>query len=113
MPITPPTICSVTGVCRDLGGNALSGVTIVARNSKPFIHPTDGSIINPFQLSTQSAPDGSWDINLVETTTPNVSITITLTYALGSNESSESRDYTVIIPDETTATFSSLIVGEI
>lgn len=109
-----PTVCTVSGTCRDLGGNALGGVTITARNSRPFIHPTDSSLVMPYEVSTTSSGvDGTWSLSLVETTTPAISIVITLQYPMNSTANEQTRDYTVTIPNSASATFSSLITGEV
>lgn len=108
-----PTVCTVSGIIRDLSGNALIGATVKAQNQKPFLHPTDSSIIAPYEISTTTANDGSWSLNLVETTTPNVTITIVLIYATGSSNPNDQREYSVQIPNAASATFGSLIGSQV
>jgi hypothetical protein len=116
-----PTLCTVSGVIRDLSGDLIEGVTVVAVNQKPFIHPTDGSLIMPFVESTMTDGSGNWSLTLVETTTPNVTITISIIYTITASSgpgtpgipTPDQRDYTVQIPNATTANFSTLISGEL
>lgn len=107
-----PTVCTVTGTCRDLAGAALAGVIVRATNLKPFIHPTDSSLVLPYSVSTTSANDGTWSLNLVETASATLSTTISLTYATGSTLPNDTHDYTVTVPNSASATFASLITGE-
>lgn len=109
-----PTVCSVTGTCRDSSGSALSGVTITACAVRPYIHPTDSSLITADSVSTTSASDGTWSLSLVETTTPAVSITMSFIYPTSVNSGNTSRQsYTVTIPNTASTTFASLIGSQV
>jgi len=108
-----PTVCAITGLLRDTSGTVLSGATIAATNLRPFIHPTDNSLIMDYQVSTTSASDGTWSLSLVETTTPAVTVLITLTYPTGSGGGTTTHEYNVIVPNSGTATFASLIGAQL
>lgn len=104
-----PTVCAVSGTVRSINGSALSGVTIEANSVMPFVHSTDNSLISNYKVSTTSASDGTWSLSLVETTTPNTTVTITFIYATGATSPNDRKSYTVQIPNSASATFASLI----
>lgn len=109
-----PTVCTVSGLLRDPSGAALAGATIIVQSIKPFIHPTDNSLITNFILTTTSGLDGTFSINIVETTTPNVTLTLSIRYLLGSTTNSTPvlTSYTILVPNAASATLASLIAGE-
>ncbi len=104
-----PTQCAVTGTLRDSGGNALSGATVRAFAIKPYVHPTDSSLIVDYQVTTTTASDGTWSLTLVETATPAVTVTIEFVYTQGSGGTQVRKSYTVTVPNSASATFASLI----
>lgn len=104
-----PTVCTVSGTCRSINGSTLPGVTIKANSIRPFIHPTDSSLVDNYEVSTTSAADGTWSLSLVETTTPNTYVTITFYYPTGSTNPNDRKEYTVQVPNSASATFASLI----
>ncbi len=104
-----PTVCTITGLMRDSSGNVLSGAIISATNLRPFIHPTDNSLIIDYQVSTTSAADGTWSLALVETTTPAVTVMVTLTYPTGVSNPITTHEYSILVPNQGSATFASLI----
>lgn len=108
-----PTVCAVSGTCRDSGGNLLSGVTVRARQLHPYVHSVDNSLVMPYVVSTTSASDGTWSLSLIETATESKTVTIDFLYSTGSNLPNDIHSYTVTVPNSASATFASLISGEI
>lgn len=108
-----PTVCSVTGTCRDSSGSALQGVIIRASAIRPFIHSTDSSLITNYEVSTTSASNGTWSLSLVETATDSVTMTITFIYPASSSASSARKEYTITVPNSASATFASLVSGQV
>jgi hypothetical protein len=104
-----PTVCTVTGTLRDSAGSALSGATIQASCLRPYVHPTDSSLIVDYVVTTTTASDGTWSLNLVETTTPAVTVTIEFIYSQGATNGQVRKVYTVTIPNSSSATFASLV----
>lgn len=102
-------ICAVTGTIRDYTGTGIGGVTVSAYAERPFIHPTDNSLIVNYQITTTTASNGTWTLNLVETTTPNTTLTISFVYPIGSNSLNTRQEYTIQVPNSASATFQSLI----
>lgn len=105
-------ICAVSGTCRTPTGSALPGVTVKAYSNRPFIHPTDNSLIANYEVNTTTANDGTWSLNLVETTTPACSLTVAFYYPSNTLSGYDRREYTIIVPNQTSATFASLVTGE-
>lgn len=101
--------CTISGTVRNLYGNALAGVTVKANSDRPFIHPTDSSLITNYEVSTTTASDGTWSLTLIETETPDNTLTITFYYPAGSVTGNVRYEYTVQIPNTASATFASLI----
>jgi hypothetical protein len=101
-------LCAVSGVVRDTTGTAIQGVTVAAYCSRPFIHPTDGSLIIDYRASTTTDSSGAWTLNLIETATPAVSLAVSFSYPLGLNKPTDSQVFTIIVPNQASATFASL-----
>lgn len=62
-----------------------------------------------YEVTTTTATDGTWSLALVETVTPSVTLNISFSYPLGTNTITDRKDYTVIVPNQASATFASLI----
>lgn len=107
-----PTICTVSGTVKDATGTAISGVTVKASAIKPFIHSTDSSLITNTEALTTTASDGTWSLNLVETTTDSVTMTVTFIYTTGSNNPNDRRTYTILVPNSASSTFAALVSGQ-
>ena len=105
-----PTVCTVSGVTRGLNGSVLAGVIVQAFNLNPWIHTTDNSLIIPYSLSTTSAADGTWALNLAETTTNSNYVTIAFVYPTTSTSGTFRKEYTVIIPNAASSTFAALLI---
>lgn len=105
-------ICTVSGTVLNALDQGVGGVVVKANSNRPFIHPTDGSLIVNYEVSTTTASDGTWSLALIETTTPNLALTISFFYPAGPN-SNQRKDYTCIIPNTASATFNSLITGQV
>ena len=108
-----PTVCTVSGTIRDTSGSVLSGAVISVRSIKPFIHTTDNSLVVNYAVSTTSASDGTFSLNVVETTTNSVSMILTVKYQQGTAASTVVNDYYVTIPNSASATLASLISAQI
>lgn len=104
-----PTVCTVTGLVADHTSTGIPGVIVIANSVRPFVHPTDGSLIVNYYNSVTTNASGLWTMNLTETATPNIGITLSFLYPQGPNSQSQKYDYTVIVPNTASATFSSLI----
>lgn len=102
-------ICTVSGILRNPSGAGLQGVMIKASMNRPFIHPSDSSLITNYEVETTSDATGAWSLDLVETETALVTITISFYYSLAAASSTERRDYAVTIPNLASAAFASLI----
>lgn len=102
-------ICSVSGLIKDTTGTAIAGVTVVAKAIRPFIHPSDGSLIVDYQASTTTDSSGAWSLSLIETETPQLTLTVSFIYPVGLNSSTDRQDFTVTVPNQSSATFSSLV----
>jgi hypothetical protein len=107
-----PTVCAVSGTIRDTSGTVLSGATVSVSSIKPFIHPTDNSLILNYSVSTTSASDGTFTLSVVETTTPSVSLILTIKYPLGTNSNVVTTTYNVTIPNSASTTLATLISGQ-
>lgn len=106
------TVCTVSGIVNDASGQPLQGTTVTATVTKPYLHPVSLAIIPNYQISTVTNNTGAWSLNLTETASANLSVTITFVYPLGPVSGSARYDYTVVVPDADTANFSDLIAGE-
>lgn len=102
--------CVVSGTIKDLTGTALSGVTVEAYMTTPFF-AADGTLIAPFKDTTTTAGDGTWSLTLMRTTTLAKTFTIAFLLPTGSVERAR-REYTVTIPETSTANFSDLAAGQ-
>ena len=108
-----PTICTVSGTCRQVSGAVLGGVVVTAYTTRPFVHPTDSSLVCDYLVSTTSASDGTWSLALIETATPAVTLSISFTFSLGSTAPNDYKVYAITVPNQASATFSSLIGSQI
>lgn len=108
-----PTVCTVSGVIRDTSGTLLPGTTVKANLRMPFIHTTDSSLIVNYEVTTTTDANGAWSLNLVETTTNSVTMTVTIFYATGSTNPNDRKEYTVTVPNSASATFATLISGQV
>ena len=102
------TICTVSGKVLTPSGTGLTGVTVKANLVTGFVHPSDGSFIATYEVTTTTAADGSWSLALIETTTPATSMTIAFDYPAGS-QNYQRKEYPVVVPNTATATFQSLV----
>lgn len=106
------TICTVSGLVQDAGGNPLQGVVITASVTKPYLHPVSLAIIPNYQVSDTTDNTGAWALALTETTSANLSVTISFVYPLGPVSGTGRYEYTIVVPDAPTANFSDLITGQ-
>lgn len=107
-----PTSCTISGTCLKLDGSAFSGVLVKANCARPFVHPSNSAVYEDYEVTTTTDSSGNWSLTLVETTTPAVSLTISFYYP-GSANDYKRKDYTVTVPNTATATFASLITGQV
>lgn len=104
-----PTICTVSGLITDPSGVGINSVIIRASQTLPYVHPTDSSLVMPYEVDAVTAVDGTWSLDLVETETAMVTITISISYPSGQNGEINRVTYPVTIPDAASATFASLL----
>lgn len=102
--------CTVSGTVYSPSGSGLSGVTIYAYMSQPYIY-TDGTLIPAYSVSTTTASDGTWSLVLVETATSSKTMVIAFEYPDGGS-SLKRKEYTVIVPNTATAAFGTLASGQ-
>lgn len=100
------TTCVVSGTVKTLGNAGLTPVTVRASIPKPFKHPSDGSVIANYEVSTTTDVDGNWSLTLIETTTPAISVVITFDYSTGFEQ--RRKEYTITVPNQATANFTDL-----
>lgn len=108
-----PTSCTVSGTLLEINGTAMSGITVKARPTRPFIHPTDNNLYMDYEVSTTTDGSGNWSLTLIETATPAVSYTVEFLYALGSTANNTRYSYTIVVPNSATANFQTLIAGQV
>jgi len=107
-----PTVCTISGTLRDTSGQALSNATVSVSSIKPFIHPTDSSLVVNYSVSTTTDSNGLFNLNVIETTTPAVSLLLNIKYSMGSSAPSQTYTYYITVPNSASATLSSLISGQ-
>ena len=108
----PVVTCVVSGVLKTPDNQGLSGVTIRANMISPFIYPTTTTVIMNNEVTTTTDVNGAWSLTLVETENNESTMTITIDYPSGGGNYRR-KDYTVIIPDQASVDFSTLIVGQL
>lgn len=91
--------CTVTGKLTDCGGNVLSGIPI------NFNIQTPGVVIEPLQLTTTSASDGTWSMSLAQ----GISGQFTIWTANAGSGQQVPYMFNVAVPNTSTATFSSIL----
>ena len=107
--------CVVSGNVFSLMNQGLNAVSVKANIIRPFTH-ADGTLIMSYEVTTTSSVTGAWSLTLIETTTPQVGgipITVAFEFPSGSSGSYNRKEYTVVVPNTATATFASLIAGQI
>lgn len=104
-----PTLCTVSGLITDPSGTGINNVIVRASQTAPYIHPTDSSLILPYEVDTVTDVTGAWSLTLVETETATLTITISISYPTGQNGEVNRVTYPVTIPDAASATFASLL----
>lgn len=107
-----PTICTVSGSLIDPTGTPIVSAAVTASLNKPYIDPTSGSLVPNLAVSTMTDTTGAWSLNLIETTTANIGITITFSYVLALNNAPAIYEYTIIVPNTASANFSALVTGQ-
>lgn len=107
-----PTVCTISGTLRDLSGTALPNATLTFSSIKPFVHSTDNSLIVNYSVSATTSASGTFSVGVVETTTPSVSLLLTVAYQLGTASNKVTSQYYVTIPNAATGTLASLISGQ-
>lgn len=93
--------CTVSGTFLDPQGNAISGATIRFNIETAFISGT--SLLLPKEVTTTTATDGTWSLSLVQS----LAGILTLDLAPASNSPVVKRNFSLVIPATTTATFAS------
>lgn len=100
--------CVVSGTLVDITETALSGATVRAYAVSPFVSGTN--FVTNGVVSTTTASDGTWSLTLTRTAsiTPARTITIEFEYTNGTLGLVKEQ-YSVTVPNTTTAAFTSLI----
>jgi hypothetical protein len=101
------TSCTVTGNVKTPDNSGLQGVLVKAY----MIHPVeyaDGTLVAPYQVSTETDSNGDWSLTLVETTTVSATMTVAFEFPSGGADYKR-KEYTVTVPNSASATFASLI----
>jgi len=102
------TTCTVSGTIKDPSATAIVGATVRAYIPQGFFH-ADGTYIAAYEVTTTTDANGAWSLVLMETTSITKTITITFDYAGNSTSNIHKRkDFTIVVPATTTATFSSI-----
>lgn len=98
--------CAISGTITDVGGNGVENATVVAYVTNPFIAGTDWVPASQVEATTDSS--GDFTITVIQTTS--ISRTITIAILFPDGATSEKRvEYTVTVPDSSTANFEDLI----
>lgn len=98
--------CTVSGTLTDLEGNPIVGATINATNLTPYFYG-DGTLITAFTDNTSSGANGTWSIQLVETTSTQHTVVFEVVLPPG-NSTAPRMSYTAMIPNTSTANFSAI-----
>lgn len=107
------TVCTITGFVNTPQGQPLAGATVKALLTRPFLHPVSLALIPNYEIDVISDNTGMWSLNLVETTTANIAVTLAFYYPLGPSSGNGRYEYTITVPNSTTANFSDLITGQV
>lgn len=99
MPITVNT-CIVTGQFLNPQGAAVSGATVRFVTQSPVVD-TNNNIIQPYELSTTTASDGTWSLTLVQGITGKVTLDLNPTVSFPITK----YTFSVAIPLTSTAIF--------
>lgn len=98
--------CAVSGTLVDSGSNAVSGATVRFNVIAPISTSTLAStLFVPTEISTTSASNGSWTLNI----TQGLSGILSIDYPPNSTDSTRRYTYSIVIPSQSTATINSLI----
>jgi hypothetical protein len=98
-------LCTVSGTVKDVSETAISGAIITAKLVTPIFSST--TQILPTEVSTTSASDGTWSLSLLRT----ASVNITIQYPPNSTNSKVILGFSAIIPNASTAEFSTIAVS--
>lgn len=104
------TKTTVTGAIYDTSGTAVSGATIIARNTVPYFY-TDGSLITQYDVTATSASDGTWSLSLVENASTSTTTSVILLYGDGAGGQIR-KNYQIIVPISGPVTLASLASGQ-
>lgn len=94
--------CAVSGIIKDISETAILGATIKASISNSFFTTTIHIV--PKEVSTTSAADGTWTLNLVRGS----SAIVTISYPPNATNSQQPYRYSVTVPSAATADFSTI-----
>lgn len=101
------TLCTVSGTVQSLLGAGVTGCAITASVPSPFWHDS-GIWISGEIASTMSASDGTFSLAVIETASCNQTVNFTFSYFDGI-AGKRNRTYTVVVPNQASATLFSLI----
>lgn len=97
------SVCAVSGTILDPSETAVSNAVIKATIFKPLFN-AGGSLIVPDEISTTSASDGTWTLNISR----GASCQIAIEYPPNTTNSRQRYNYAIIVPATSTALFSVL-----
>ncbi len=107
-----PTTCAITGTIRNTSGTLVSGAVVSVNSIKPFIHPTDNSLVVNYSVYDTTTALGTFSLSVIETTTPAVSLILTIEYPMDSTSTIVRQQYYITVPNSASATLASLISGQ-
>jgi predicted phage tail protein len=94
--------CAVSGTIVDITETAIQSVAVKARLITPIFSSTN--FIVPKEVSTTTAANGTWTLNLSRLST----CEITIEYPPNTTDSVKKITYVITVPDSASANFSSL-----
>ncbi len=93
-------LCLVSGTIKDASATAISGAQIAFSLQNPTL------IAEPYDISTTSASDGTWSMNLVQGQSGIITVRSIISPNMGKRETFA---FGVNIPATPTATFASIL----
>lgn len=104
-------VCTVSGTVLSPANQGLSGVTVKANMIRPFVGSNGTSVFLNSEVSTTTDTNGAWSLDLVENTTSSSYYTISFEFPSGSAQYAR-KDYSVLVPSQTSVQFATLITGQ-
>ena len=106
----PISTCAVTGNVKNLLNSNVQNCTVKASVLTPFFHGT--AWISGEISSTTTDSSGNFSLSVIETETVGKKISFTFEYNDGTG-ATKRRAYTVVVPDEASATLADLVTSDV